>query len=228
MSGNWAAILHKHVRHAPMTPQQQKQTLRQQILSRRDALPHDQRAAHSASIIERLLAMPQYQRAKVVLGYMNFGHEFASELWVKRVLADGKKLILPRANPVTRLLELYWVEDIERQLAPGMFGIREPIPELSTMVLSLNALEFVLLPGVAFTREGARLGYGGGFYDKLLARVTHRPVLVAGAFGMQLVQDIPQESTDRKVEWLVTENETICCKQESEQTNGHTTNPESG
>jgi 5-formyltetrahydrofolate cyclo-ligase len=194
-----------------MTPQQQKQSLRQQILSRRDALPRDQRAAHSAAITERLLAMPEYRRAKVVLGYMNFGHEFASELWVKRVLADGKKLILPRANPATRLLELYWIADPATQLAPGMFGIREPIVELSTMVLELNALEFILLPGVAFTREGARLGYGGGFYDKLLERIPHQPSLVAGAFSMQVVREIPQEITDRRVEWLVTENETISC-----------------
>ncbi len=195
-----------------MTPQQQKQSLRQQILSRRDALPHDLRAAHSAAITERLLALPEYQNADAVLGYMNFGHEYASALWVKRVLADGKRLALPRANPATRLLDLYWISDPATQLAPGMYGIREPIPELSTTVLSLNALEFILLPGVAFTREGARLGYGGGFYDKLLERIPHQPTLVAGAFEMQIVQDMPQESTDRKVEWLVTENETISCK----------------
>ena len=72
-------------------------------------------------------------------------------------------------------------------------------------------MDFILLPGVAFTREGARLGYGGGFYDKLLAQMPHRPALVAGAFALQVVHEIPQEKTDRKVEWLVTEDETIRC-----------------
>jgi 5-formyltetrahydrofolate cyclo-ligase len=74
-----------------------------------------------------------------------------------------------------------------------------------------GTVDFILLPGVAFTREGARLGYGGGFYDKLLACMPHRPALVAGAFALQVVPEIPQEDTDRKVEWLVTEHETIRC-----------------
>ena len=83
--------------------------------------------------------------------------------------------------------------------------------ERCTKEYALGTVDFILLPGVAFTREGARLGYGGGFYDKLLARMPDRPALVAGAFALQVVQDIPQESTDRKVEWLVTEDETIRC-----------------
>ena len=74
-----------------------------------------------------------------------------------------------------------------------------------------DEIDFILLPGVAFGRDGARLGYGGGFYDKLLARLPHSPALAAAAFAMQLAEDIPQEATDRRVEWLVTEYETIHC-----------------
>jgi 5-formyltetrahydrofolate cyclo-ligase len=194
-----------------MTAQEQKQAIRQEILARRDELSPTLRAAHSTAITTRLIAMPEYRRARVVLGYMNFGHEFASDLWVRHVLADGKKLILPRANPLTKLLDLYEVKDCDAQLAPGSWGIREPIVELCTRVLPPNAIEFILLPGVAFTREGARLGYGGGYYDKLLAGIPHRPVLVAAAFTLQVVQVLPQEATDRKVEWLATEKETIRC-----------------
>lgn len=194
-----------------MTAQAQKQTIRQQIITLRDQLPAATRIAHSAAITARLTAMPEYQRAKVVLGYMNFGSEFVSELWVKQVLADGKKLILPKANPQTKLLELYRVENCETQLAPGSWGIREPIVEFCTGVFPADAVEFILLPGVAFTRDGARLGYGGGFYDRLLAVIQHRPSLVAGAFSTQVVQQLPQITTDRKVEWLVTEKETIRC-----------------
>ncbi|MDP1634807.1 MAG: 5-formyltetrahydrofolate cyclo-ligase, partial [Gallionellaceae bacterium] len=148
-----------------MTTKGQKQTIRQQILASREQLAPAARAAHNAAIAARLSAMPEYRHAGDVLGYMNFGNEFASEPWVRQVLTDGKKLILPRANPLTKLLELYEVKDCDAQLAPGSWGIREPIVELCTRVLSPNAIEFILLPGVAFTREGARLGYGGGYYD---------------------------------------------------------------
>ena len=88
----------------------------------------------------------------------------------------------------------------------------------------LAGIDFVLLPGVAFARDGARLGYGGGYYDKLLARIDSvkktrpkHPALVAAAFSMQLVKEIPQEATDRKVEWLLTENEVIDCAAERRQ-----------
>jgi 5-formyltetrahydrofolate cyclo-ligase len=64
---------------------------------------------------------------------------------------------------------------------------------------------------VAFGLDGARLGYGGGFYDKLLARLSHQPSLVAAAYALQVVNNIPQEDTDRKVEWLITEQKTIHC-----------------
>jgi 5-formyltetrahydrofolate cyclo-ligase len=202
---------------AAMSEPNMKQTIRKNILAQREQLPADMRAAYSATITERLLQLPEYQQASAVLGYMNFGAEFASELWVGRAQAEGKRLALPKVNHHTNQLDLYWVDDLESQLAAGLWGIREPVVERCERLDRLNKVEFVLLPGVAFSRDGARLGYGKGYYDKLLSRlddesgIAHRPALVAGAYSMQLVEDVPQDATDRKVEWLVTENETICC-----------------
>ena len=188
-----------------------KQAIRKSIIALREQLPPDTRAAFSAAITERLLNLPEYQQADTVLGYMNFGAEFASEIWIQQVLADGKKLALPRVNRHTNQLDLYWVDDLENQLASGLWGIREPIVERCERLNTLNEVEFALLPGVAFTRSGARLGYGGGFYDKLLAHMTHQPTLAAAAFALQIVEQIPQEATDVKVEWIITEQETINC-----------------
>ena len=188
-----------------------KQIIRKSILALREQLLADTRTVYSAAITERLLQLPEYQQAETVLGYMNFGAEFASELWIQQVLVDGKRLALPRVNHHTSQLDLYWVDDLENQLAPGLWGIREPIVERCERLDTLNEVEFVLLPGVAFTRDGARLGYGGGFYDKLLARMTHQPALAAAAFALQIVEQIPLEATDVKVEWIITEHETIDC-----------------
>lgn len=194
-----------------MTDQDIKQALRKRIIALREQLPETLRAAYSATITERLLQLPEYRQAGAVLGYMNFGAEFASELWVARALADGKRLSMPKVNHHTNRLDLYWVEDPENQLAAGLWGIREPVVERCERLNSPNEVEFALLPGVAFTRDGARLGYGGGYYDKLLAGMTQRPVLVAAAFALQIVERLPQEATDVKVEWVVTEQETIAC-----------------
>ena len=188
-----------------------KKNIRKNTLALREQLPPDIRAAYSAAITERLLLLLEYRRATTVLGYMNFGSEFASELWVARVLADGKRLVLPKVNRHTNELDLYRVDDLASQLATGLWGIAEPVPERCERLIDLNEVEFALLPGVAFARNGARLGYGGGYYDKLLARMKPPPVLVAAVFALQVVQDVPQEATDVRVEWLVTEQGIIDC-----------------
>jgi 5-formyltetrahydrofolate cyclo-ligase len=189
----------------------QKIELRQRIIALREQLSPEFRASHSKDITERLLRLSQYQHANVVLGYMSFGAEFDSGTWVKQVLADGKRLALPKVNRLTNQLDLYWVDDLAIQLAAGLWGIPEPVAERCERLNTLNEVEFALLPGVAFTRSGARLGYGGGFYDKLLVLIEHRPTLVAAAFGLQVVEDMPQEATDVKVEWVVTEQGIIDC-----------------
>jgi 5-formyltetrahydrofolate cyclo-ligase len=188
--------------------------IRKKLLALREQLSPDIRAASSKAISARIVKLEIYRQASTILGYMNFGAEFASELWIQQVLADGKKLALPRVNHHTNQLDLYWVDDMENQLAVGLRGIREPIVERCERLVTLNEVEFALLPGVAFTREGARLGYGGGFYDKMLARMTHRPPLAAAAFALQIVEQIPQEATDVKVGWIITEQETIACSAE--------------
>jgi len=193
-----------------------KQIIRQRIVTQREQLSVALRAQFSAEIARRITQLPQYQLARAVLGYMNFGAEFESEILVRQALADGKQLLLPKVNRATNGLDIYRVTDLQHDLAPGLWNIREPLPESCAKVDALEQVDFILLPGVAFARDGARLGYGGGFYDKLLASISalaHSPALVAGAYSMQLVEGIPQEATDRKVQCLVTESETIDCGQ---------------
>lgn len=192
-----------------MTALTPKQTLRQRILAAREQLPVALRAEFSTAIAQHIAQMPGYRTAQTVFAYMNFGAEFESEIFVRQALKDGKVLLLPKVNAATRELELFRIEDLDAQLAPGAYGIREPVAGCAEA--HPGEAEFILLPGVAFGRGGERLGYGGGFYDKLLSRMTHRPLLAAGAFSMQIVPDIPMEIFDRRVDWLVTENETLRC-----------------
>jgi len=195
----------------PVEPLLTKPAIRKQLLAQREQLSPDFRISCSEAISARIGGLQVYRQAATILGYMNFGAEFSSEIWIRQVLADGKKLALPRVNRHSNQLDLYWVDDLENQLVSGLWGIREPVVECCERLATLNEVEFALLPGVAFTRDGARLGYGGGFYDKLLARMTRQPVLASAAFALQIVEKIPQETTDVKVEWVITEQETIAC-----------------
>jgi 5-formyltetrahydrofolate cyclo-ligase len=232
-----------------MSTQTMKQSLRQSIIAARQKMDSAERAEYGRAITARLVDLKAYQRAQVVLGYMSFGAEFATMAWVQCALQDGKQVLLPKVNKSSRQLELYRVRDLKQDVAPGLWDIPEPLPQRCDRVDALGLVDFILLPGVAFARDGSRLGYGGGFYDKLLERIcpdvhtghpllpleserllaghpgwdvkaddrmrqAGHPVLVAAAFALQLINDIPQESTDRKVEWLLTEHEVIDCAAE--------------
>lgn len=188
-----------------------KQALRQRIIAARDAVLYAERLHWSRAVVESVCGLADYRNARAVLGYLNFGSELTAELWVQQALDDGKQVLLPRVNRASKQLDVFEVHDLRHDVAPGLWGIREPVVQRCTRFDTLGELDFILLPGVAFTRDGARLGYGGGFYDKLLARIPHQPALVAGTFELQVVDEIPQESTDCRVQWLVTENETIHC-----------------
>ncbi len=201
-----------------MSPQAMKQALRQSIIAARQNLAAADRVAFSRAITARLITLKAYQSASTVLGYMSFGAEFESAAWVQQALQDGKQVLLPKVNGATKQLELFQVADLRLDVTPGKWDIPEPLPERCRKIDRLECVDFILLPGVAFARDGSRLGYGGGFYDKLLARIDlgvksrpRYPALVAPAFSMQVVESIPQEETDRKVEWLLTENEVIVC-----------------
>jgi 5-formyltetrahydrofolate cyclo-ligase len=199
-----------------MNIQARKQALRQRIIAARENLAASERSRLSQAILDSVSSLPVYQQASTVLGYLNFGAELDTEHWLAQALRAGKRVLLPRVNRASKHLDLYQVQDLQRDVAPGSWGIREPLLERCIKEEAPGTIDLILLPGVAFTRDGGRLGYGGGFYDRLLARMPHRPALVAAAFGLQVVADLPLEDTDRAVEWLVTENEKLRCNRERE------------
>ena len=180
-----------------------KATLRKQVLGERDALPPATRSVLSSRITRVLLMLDAYRNAACVLAYMSFGSEFDTATLVQDALAGGKQLCLPRVARDTRRLEVHRVADVERELQSGVWGIREPLAECSRV--ELDRVDFVLLPGVAFTARCERLGYGGGYYDALIARFTKRPPLVAAAFALQIRDEIPCDEKDQRIDMVVTE-----------------------
>ncbi len=183
---------------------QAKAELRKRVLARRDALSVASRDALSEAIFARVTALDGFREAGTVLAYSSFGSEPDTATFIGTVLQLGKVLALPRVRRETRMLELYRVDEPERQLEPGLWGIREPAPARCPPVARAT-VDFVLVPGVAFDLRGGRIGYGGGYYDRLLAACAARTMLVAGAFETQLVGEVPMGPGDHRVDLVVTE-----------------------
>lgn len=184
-----------------------KAELRKQVLARRDALSPTARAGLSQRISARILALGHFRAARSVLAYASFGSEFDTRALIDDVLARGKALLLPRVDRGPRRLCLHRITDLERDLIPGTWGILEPRPTCPQARLA--DADWVLMPGVAFTMRCERLGYGAGFYDRLIAEgesdQAARPTLVAAAFDTQMVAQLPMSSTDRCADLVVTE-----------------------
>jgi len=186
----------------------EKQALRKQVLSRRDALGAAERLSLSQKITADVLALPSYQQAACVLAYSSIGSEFDTSGFVADARARAKRLVFPRAPVGARMLELYAVRDLTRDLAAGVWGIREPRADICDPV-SADEIDFVLVPGVAFTSRCERLGYGKGFYDRLIGELSRRPPLVAPAFELQIVPALPISPTDQPVDLIITEESTF-------------------
>src|SRR5205809_3278873 len=165
-----------------------KRTIRERVLAARDALPPQQREAASAKIAERLIALPSFLAADTVFVTIPFRNEWDSRLLAQRALAMGKTLASPRVDLQTRMLSLHRICDLSIDLAPGY----RDIPEPTTLCppVAIDAIEWALVPGVAFDVDGRRLGYGGGDYDRLLPLLPRASPRSAGTFVVQLVSQI--------------------------------------
>lgn len=182
-----------------------KSALRELVLGRRDAMRDTARSTASRVIVREVIALAAYRESSVVLGYAGFGSELQTDSFLRHVLEDGKMLVLPKVDRVKKTLDLYEVEDPDLDLEPGTWGIPEPKAG-ECRAAEIKAVEFVLVPGVAFDARGGRLGYGAGFYDKLLTGSEVRPHLVAGAFDTQIVETVPRDHHDVPMDLVITES----------------------
>jgi 5-formyltetrahydrofolate cyclo-ligase len=187
-----------------------KLALRRETLARRDALPPEARSAASKAIVERIAALPEFDGATAVLLTLAFRSEWNTVVLVRTALAAGKTVAVPRVDVEARMLELHALSDPEREIVAGHMGIPEPLPESPRVPRA--AIDFVLVPGVAFDLAGRRLGYGAGYYDRLLPLLSPRAARVAGAFELQVVDRVPAAPHDVGVDTIVTELRTLALR----------------
>jgi 5-formyltetrahydrofolate cyclo-ligase len=180
-----------------------KSEIRAQAHRRRVEQPD--RDVLSRRICERIAALPEFDRAGVVLLYVSYASEVGTSTLIEEAFARGKTVGVPYC--VGEELGLFRLEDI-RDLAPGAYDILEPRPALRRLAerrLEAEDLDLIVAPGVAFDACGRRLGHGKGYYDRLLARIRPETFLVAPAFECQIFDEIPTTCQDLPVDRVVTE-----------------------
>lgn len=181
-----------------------KRTLRLGVLATRDALSAADRATASAAIARRIAALDSFTRARTPLLTLPFRSEWDTAMLIEAARAAGKTVVLPRVDVAARMLDLRAIADPATDVVRGYQGIPEPRTECP--LVAAAAIDWVLVPGVGFDAAGRRLGYGGGFYDRLLPLLAPGTPRVAGAFDCQVVSHVPAAPHDLKVDVVVTES----------------------
>lgn len=180
-----------------------KRQLRREACQRRDQ--QGDREQLSQTIWERFLALPEFSAAGTVMLYVDARSEVRTRPFLPGVIAAGKRVVVPYCAEGE--LALFRLESMD-ELAPGHFGIHEPNPELRGLEdkrIEAGELDLVMVPGVAFDRRGGRLGYGKGYYDRLLRRLRPDALAVGVAFECQIVPEIPMHHDDVFMDKVVTE-----------------------
>ncbi len=180
-----------------------KKRLREQAHEARNAQPDKE--ALSQKICTTLVSLPEYERARTIMYYVDVRSEVRTRHNLPTALQQGRRIVVPYC--VENELDLFWLENME-ELVTGKYKILEPSPELrkvSAKRVLPGELDLIVVPGVAFDARGARMGHGFGYYDRLLQHARPDAPLVALAFECQLFPEIPTQSHDVFMDKIVTE-----------------------
>ena len=182
-----------------MTKTEEKQQLRRTMRALESGLSARYKAESSRAIAAHLLAMPEYQEAGTVFCFVGTDREIDTRPILEDVLAAGKRLCVPQCVG-KGIMELRQVTDL-RQLIPGAYGILEPSADAP--LVSLDEVDFAILPCLTCNHLGQRLGQGGGYYDRFLSHYRGGTVLLCREKLIR--EEIPLEPRDMPVPWVLTE-----------------------
>lgn len=194
-----------------------KKSLRDLLLKKRDSIKPEERKIKEVAIKKRLLALIDFKKAKSILFYASFRSEVNTISCIQHAIKLRKKIALPLVDEKKRGLRLYNIKDIS-ELVSGYMGIPEPRIKKGRGA-SLKDIDIAIIPGIGFDVIGNRLGYGAGYYDKLLGYESRRLskskkhiTTIAFAFEEQILPEVPNERHDVKIDKIITEKRTIICK----------------
>lgn len=158
-------------------------------------------------IAEQITSLPEWKSAKTIGITIAGAHEINTEKIIRFAWDEKKNVVVPKCNPLTKAMDFRRITSFS-QLEVVYFGIKEPI-EHQTEKFEPEEIDLLIVPGLCFTKEGYRLGHGGGYYDRYLT--TYDGQTISLAFPVQIVNSLPIEHFDIPVKKLITTDGVILC-----------------
>lgn len=184
--------------------------LRKTTLFARDNLHIQDRQSMSYEITRKILLLEEITTSQTLFIYVDFRSEVETHILITKLLKLGKRVVVPFTLVKEKRLLPVAITDVEKDLMPGYCSIPEPRVAIrkSHMVAS-SEIETIILPGSVFDERGGRLGYGGGYYDRFMAREAPKARRIGLAFDFQVVDRLALQAHDELLDLIVTEKRTI-------------------
>ncbi|MFC9415567.1 5-formyltetrahydrofolate cyclo-ligase [Bacillus mobilis] len=184
---------------------EEKLRLRKQIIEHMNSLSEERYTTLSEQIAFSLYAQKEWAEAKTIGITLSMENEVNTYPIIEKAWEQGKKVVVPKCNKGTRTMTFRQISNFD-QLETVYMNLREPIPALTEEV-GADDIDLQIVPGVAYTGRGERIGYGGGYYDRYL--VHYKGKTLSLAYSFQMVEHIPVEPFDKNVEKIITEKGTM-------------------
>ena len=188
-----------------------KQKLKDEIFRKRKSLSKREAEEKSRIITEKLFLLNEFKDAKNIMFYISFNNEIDTIETIKKLLKNKgenkKNIIVPyveKNNPILQLSEIKDFNDLE----PKTYGILEPM-EGKIKKFEINKLDMVIAPGVVFDKNGHRIGYGYGYYDRLLGKLGKKATKIGLCYDFQLIDKIPEQKHDVPMDIIITEKRIV-------------------
>lgn len=183
-----------------------KKIIRKEILTKRALLSSKEVTDKSMAITQNIIESKLIKDDMNILVYMDFRNEVKTTYLIDYIIKHIGYVLLPRVDRLSKELIVHQVTSID-DLRKSNYGILEP--HVDCKIVDYKAIDLILAPGVAFDKDLYRLGYGGGFYDKLLSKKRKEVPVIALAFDLQLIESVPTEPHDFQMNGIITESQII-------------------
>lgn len=179
----------------------EKATLRKKMVDKLADIQPKKKKAIEQQLMLNLLNTELWRNARTIGIYLSFGNEWETRGIIEEAWRQGKQVTIPKTIPETKEMKFYQIDNYS-QVKKGHFGIEEPnINE--TIYIEKNKIDLLIVPGVVFSADGYRIGFGGGYYDRFLTDFIHPTISLV--WSKQLIKKVPTNKYDLPVQYIMTE-----------------------
>ena len=172
-----------------------KKKIRKEILEKLHNIDKEEKKKRVGILKEKLFSLKEFKKAKCVMFYVSKHYEIDTHEMIDESIAMGKKVVVPITLKEEKTLKLSELRDRQKELVKGHYGIHQP-GEKHVKPVPLEAVDVMVIPGIAFDKYKHRLGHGGGYFDRFLHKAPPSLFTVGLAFGFQIVNELPRYDTD--------------------------------